>query len=181
MTQYSKEVERGLAFGQVLVIPFESSITELRARESPSLENDKTVLICKPGNSDPMAKFAGGMLLEEETLDQAALRELKEETGIIGDPTQLVEIARINKSQHNGAGTFPVVLYLAFGCNFLGTFEPEHFEEFGDEHEVVIRTTYGQIIYDSDFEIPTNRGQYIKMLPLHYNLLSLALQKHAAA
>lgn len=166
--------DRPPALGQVVIMPFQE-----KPGEFSSLGELQTVLIIKPnaGWSTPYFKFCGGMLREGESFEAAALRELEEETGVIGDTKCLHELCRIKKRQHSpNDGMFDVVFYVAFGCDFTHLKDPL-FREVGDEAEEAMQAAFGDITTPNfSWEIPTKPGEYATMFAQHFVLAEEAIR-----
>jgi 8-oxo-dGTP pyrophosphatase MutT (NUDIX family) len=172
MNGYSEGRSFAYAYGQVLVVPFEISLADFLKRENRSLDLEPTVLIAKTGFPTAYVKFAGGMHENEhERPEDAAIRELFQETGVVGDSTQVHQVFETRKERHYpDTGTFPVRLMLAFGCDFTNVFNPE-VGEFGDEYEITIRTTFGAITKSTWWEIPTQHGLHAQFFPPYMEML----------
>ena len=160
------------AMGQVLIIPFEINLDEIKKRSDPTLSHEDTLMIIKTHfeYGEPFWKFAGGMLKDGQDFPTAAYEELKEETGAILDKNQLVEIYQTEIKQKSHFGTFPLIIYLAFGCDFSATKDPLY-GEYGDEGEVVTKTKFGLINDCNTWPIPTMPALSAKFFPLYLSML----------
>lgn len=165
------------AEGQVLVIPFEVDLYEFTNRHKPSLDDLTTVVIIKPHWDTPYFKFIGGMLKSPGAFEQAAYDEPREEAGVIINPKQLWEAFETTKRLHPPhQGTFPLRLYLAFGCDFRSVFET-HWGETGDEGEVAMRVRFGDINQENTWPIPTKPEERAGFFPPYLDLLDAAKRK----
>lgn len=168
------------AIGQVVVMAFE---TEKSAVET--LDVLDTVLIIKPKAKFDTAyyKFPGGMLLEGETFEQAALRELHEETGVktSSNPSNLVELCRTPKRRHSPhSGMFDIAFFAAFGCDFSTLHDPL-FGDAGDEAEESMRVRFADVAQIGyKWQIATCPSQTAELFSFHRELLDRAVTQMAA-
>jgi len=171
MNHYVDCMNRPPAIGQVVVMAFAEELNVIT-----SLDNLQTVLIIQPHAhfSTAYYKFPGGMLRDGETFEQAAVRELAEETGVVAstDSSQLVRLFTDKKAQHAPhVGIFDVALFAAFGCSFKDRTLVE-LGESGDEGEESALAYFGSIT-KPEFALPiaSQPGRVATMFPYHLQLL----------
>jgi len=163
------------AIGQVVVMAF-----EMNRREVQTLSGLDTVLIIKPNAKFPISyyKFPGGMLREDETFAQAALRELEEETGVIPSqkPENLVELCRTAKRRHPPhSGMFDIAFFAAFGCDFQTMHDPLH-GDVGDEAEESMKACFSDVEKIGHmWPIATQPSKQGELFEFHRKLLEKAL------
>lgn len=77
------------------------------------------VLLVKRGKEPYLGQLAlpGGYLRGEETLDEAALRELKEETGVDGSQLHLEQLRTYSDPKRDPRGRVITAAYLALGAD----------------------------------------------------------------
>jgi 8-oxo-dGTP diphosphatase len=77
------------------------------------------VLLVERGKPPYLGRLAlpGGHLRGSETLDEAALRELKEETGVDGSPLHLEQLRTYSDPERDPRGRVITAAYLALGPN----------------------------------------------------------------
>ena len=170
------------AIGQVVVMPFQE------ARPYPfsslqELERNDTVLIIKSNAKwgTPYFKFCGGMLEEGQTFEQAVITELRDETGVIGDPAQLLQLDSVAKPQHPPHnGHFEVRFYAAFGCNFKQIIDPLY-RETGDEGEEPMVVPLSEVLVSGyQWAIPTKPSVSASLFGPHIQTLQRIEEKLAA-
>ena len=172
------------ALGQVVVMAFQES-RDFIVSKKISLDMLETVLIIKPhANWDvPFYKFPGGMLREGETLPQAALRELHEETGVFPSesPQDLVEFCRVTKGQHPPhSGVFDLALFAAFNCDFRSRYRSD-LKESGDEGEENILARFGDLTkLGKKWPVEALPEVSANFFGFHIELLNIAGQTQAA-
>jgi ADP-ribose pyrophosphatase YjhB (NUDIX family) len=168
------------AIGQVVVMAFEQDRWDVK-----TLDVLDTVLIIKPdaGFQTPFYKFPGGMLRENETFACAALRELREETGVIPsqDTNNLVELCRTPKRRHSPhSGMFDIAFFAAFGCDFATLHDPL-FGDVGDEAEESLRASFSDVAeIGHKWPIATSPSESGELFHPHRQLLAQALTQLAA-
>lgn len=180
MSPFVNRADRPPAIGQVVVMAFEQDRKGLIA-----LEGLDTVLIIKPNTKWPTSfyKFPGGMLRENETFTHAAVRELKEETGVIPskDPGNLVELCRVSKQRHSPhSGEFDIVFFAAFGCDFTFVNDPLY-GEVGDEAEEALVANFSDVARPGYvWPIATQSPKTAGLFGFHRELLEKALTELTA-
>lgn len=100
------------------------------------LKQNNQVLLVKRCNSDWASErwnFPGGLLEENETLLQAAIRETKEETGVIVDPADF-KLIHVLHVQAGGTNTRTIIGFYFMASRWHGTAlnnEPDKHSEIG--------------------------------------------------
>lgn len=174
------------AVGQVAIIPFQEERPKFSSLSE--LADFQTALIIKPNAlwNTAYFKFCGGMLIDEsETFAQAAVRELKQETGIECEDEQLCELYTTQKRRHKPHdGYFPIKIFAAFGCSFTNMHNPTQ-NQFGDEGEEVILARFGDVLTRGfAWTVPTDSSRLAELFPLHLSWLDnidCQLQANSAA
>lgn len=170
--------EQGPALGQVLVIAF--SVSQKCVLQKNKLEHQMIPLVIKAHWDDPYWKFPGGMLKSRQTFEQAAINELRQETGVIASEKNLLLLHTWNKQQHKPhPGTFPVKTYAVFNCNFSQMYDPLRGER-GDEREVVGTVPFWDITGQSKWSIPVMPEVQKPFFPQFLPILQIA-QKQIVA
>lgn len=168
------------ALGQVVVMAFAED-----RKHITTLDELDTILIIKPNQETPYFKFPGGMMYREgETFEAAAVRELREETGVIASPCRrnLFELCRVPKLRHRPhTSQFDVAFFAAFGCDFSRLKDPL-FRDVGDEKEESMRTRFADVHRPGQtWPIPTQLSRQARMFPFHLELLGKAAQRFRPA
>lgn len=163
------------ATGQALVIPL--SVTRSSVRDTLKWDELETVAVIKPKYRRVFVQFAGGMREQGDSLEETAVRELEEETNISADIHNLVPLHKTEKKRIDGTGMFPVVLFVALGCDLSTAFDPER-GQYGNDRELTIRLRLGSIVQGARWSVPGNfwRKGKLTFLPEQFRMIQALMR-----